>query len=337
MKSRKLRSGLLALCAFGAIPIIDNASAQSFQTRGFNDASLPVLHRAGATDPTNVAALLSARFCTDCSTQTTTQSNQLRIAGSHSSLIVTVDGASAKFEDEAVHNLAHSLAKSVADKMSDAALEQAGRTFIAAKLADVIVLGPGEELVLVRTDYRIEGQQNLSTGEITRSVAANRIVFGRTIHGVPVVGNGSTVVLTFLNNGSLESFRYDWPKYQATASQNLVDSNEILSRIQTVIGVRTHVIPNFAVTTPARLDASHPVALTSETSLQKLECGYYDPGTRSGKSVAIVQPGCTYRVVWESANGMRQGYAGAVPAGGHFEADSTWMEAGILGESNLSF
>lgn len=347
MKSGKLWSGLPALCAFGAISIIGSACAQEFprtiasaqpsRTLAFTDVSLPVLHRAGAASPANVAALLSARFCSDCFSRATTQSNELRINGSHSSLTVTADGASAKFEDQAVHALAHSLARPVADKMSSAALEQAGRAFIAARLADVIVLSPGEELVPVRTDYRIEGEQNLSTGEVTRSVAANRIVFGRTIHGIPVVGNGSTVVLTFLNDGSLESFRYDWPKYQAAASQDLVDSTEILNRVQTVIGVRTHVTPNFAVTMSAPLDSTHPVALTSETSLQELECGYYDPGSRSGKSAATVQPGCTYRAVWESANGMRQGYAGAVPAGAHFEADSTWMEANILGEGGFSF
>jgi len=32
-------------------------------------------------------------------------------------------------------------------------------------------------------------------------VVANRIVVGRNIHGVPVVGNGSTVILTFSNDG----------------------------------------------------------------------------------------------------------------------------------------
>jgi hypothetical protein len=39
---------------------------------------------------------------------------------------------------------------------------------------------------------------------VTCSVAANRVVFGRTLNGVLVVGNGSTVVVTFANDGSME-------------------------------------------------------------------------------------------------------------------------------------
>ena len=57
----------------------------------------------------------------------------------------------------------------------------------------MIVLGPDEELVPVRTDYRIEVGQDLTTGEVLESVVANRIVFGRTLEGVPVFDGGNYV------------------------------------------------------------------------------------------------------------------------------------------------
>ena len=99
---------------------------------------------------------------------------------------------------------AHSLAKPLAEKMSQAQLEQAGRAFVAANLGGVIALGPGEQLLALSTDYRIEGLQNLSTGAVTRSVVANRVLLAKLGAVLPVVGNGSTVVVTFANDLSVE-------------------------------------------------------------------------------------------------------------------------------------
>jgi hypothetical protein len=343
MKSGKLWTGAIALCGFGAVFAGGRAYAQEFPqttavtqssvTQGFHESSLAVLHRSGDANTANAASRLAAQFSTGSATTDNNEVNrasELKSAQARNSLVVSKDGTFAQFEDESVAGRAHSLARPVSQKMSAARLEQAGRAFINSKLAGVIVLGPGEELVPVLTDYRIEGEQNLGTGAVNRSVVANRIMFGRTIHGVPVVGNGSKVVVTFTNDGSLESFRYDWPKYQATNSQDVVDASEILGRVQKVIGVRTGVTPNFSVTKPERTGSAYPVALTTDTSLQKLECGYYDPGTRSGKATATVQPGCVYHAVMETAGGIREGYAGAVPAGTQFEADTTWLETRLL-------
>jgi hypothetical protein len=257
---------------------------------------------------------------------------KLRITGTQWSLEVEGDGSAAEYQDLAVEEQAHSLGKPLSAEMPAAELEQRGRAFIASNLASEIVLGADEELVALRTDYRNEGGQDAATGEISRAVVANRIVFGRTLHGVPIVGNGSKVILTFTNDGSLESFRYDWPAYQVAATQTVVDSGEILSRVQKVVSARNGVAaPRYGVLVPSRGHAASPVELTPNSQLQKLDCGYYDAGSRA-RQTQSVQPGCTYLAVSQDANGTRAGYAGAVSAGAQFALDAAWLETKILGK-----
>jgi hypothetical protein len=139
-----------------------------------------------------------------------------------------------------------------------------------------------------------------------------------------VVGDGSKVILTFANDGSLESFHYDWPTYQTAAAQDVVAADEVLSRVQRVVSVRRG-----AAAPVARVAGSeYPVVLDPSTQLEALECGYYDPG--SGRSSQPIQPGCTYRAVSQDARGMRLGFAGAIPAAVAFDGDASWPETRIL-------
>jgi len=85
------------------------------------------------------------------------------------------------------------------------------------------------------------------------------------------------------------------------------------------------------VAVPGNRGAAYPVALTPNTQLQALECGYYDAGSKARKTQSV-QPGCTYLAVSQDENGTRQGYAGAVPAGEPFLLDTGWLETQILGE-----
>jgi hypothetical protein len=300
-------------------------------TQGFSDSELPVLQRAGAADQNKVTSDLIGKLRLAGTYQSTKLGTKLHITGEQWSLDVAGDGSAAEYRDLAVEARSHSLAKPLSEQMPAAELEQKGRAFIASKLASQIVLGTGEELVAVRADYRTDGGQDLTTGEITNAVSGNRIVFGRTLNGVPVVGNGSKVILTFSNDGSLESFRYDWPTYQAGASQKIVDAGKILLRLQKVIGVRSGIAtPTLGVVTPGNDGEAYPVALTPNTQLQALECGYYDVGSMSGHTQSV-QPGCTYLAVSQGPNGTRNGYAGAVPAGSRFATDAGWLETQILG------
>jgi len=342
MKNKNLSFAVGAVLAASAMIAGSTARAENLPqtkahqqfsaTQGFSEHSLAVLRRAGAVDQNKVSSALIEKLRPASASQSTKVGTKLRITGQQWSLEVAGDGAAAEYRDEAVEARAHSLGRQLSEKMSAAELEQKGRAFIASKLASQIVLGADEELVALRADYRTEGGQDIATGEISQAVVANRIVFGRTLNGVPVVGNGSKVILTFTNDGSLESFRYDWPKYQAGISQQIVDAGQILSRVQKVMGVRSGVsAPTSGVPVPSSQAEAYPIELIPNTQLQALDCGYYDPGS-TARQLQSVQPGCTYLAVSQDRNGTRQGYAGAVPAGDRFDADAAWLEAGVLGK-----
>jgi hypothetical protein len=307
------------------------AHQQFSVTQGFRESALAVLHRASAVEQDKIGAALIKKLGLGSASQSSKLEGTLHLTGKQWALDVTADGTGVDYREAAVEARAHSQGKPLSEEMSAAELEQKGRAFIASKLASQIVLGADEQLVALRADYRTEGGEDLKTGEISDAVVANRIVFGRTLHGVPVVGNGSKVILTFINDGSLESLHYDWPKYQAAASQSVVDAGEILSRVQKVIQVRSGVAaPTSGVTVPSSEGEAYPVELTPNTKLQALECGYYDAGSFAGHATQSVQPGCTYRVISQDANGMRAGFAGAVPGGRQFESDAAWLATQIL-------
>ena len=324
MKTKNLNFIIAAALAAGVIISSNTASAEELAqtkarqqmavTQGLGASSLTVLSRTSAASQSEVHASLLAKL-----PRTSTQQWSLEVSS---------DGSSAEFRDLAVEAKAHSLARPLSDKMTAAELEQKARAFIASHLASQIVLGKGEQLVALRADYRAEGGEDLTTGKVTSAVVANRMVFGRMINGVPVVGNGSKVFVTFTNDGSLESFRYDWPAYQAGATQAVVGPGEVLSRVQKVMGVRNGDTPTSVVAVPRAGASALPLTLATNTQLQSLECGYYDAG-EAGKTNSV-QPGCTYLAVSHDINGMRAGFAGAVPAGASFESDNSWMETQIL-------
>jgi hypothetical protein len=299
-------------------------------TQGFNRSALEVLQRNSAKDPHDVSADLLERLGAPREYQSTPVGSRLRITGADWSLEVAGDGSAAEYQNLAVAAQAHSLARPLSARVTAAELEQKGRTFIGANLASEVVLGPDEELVALRADYRTEGGLDLSTGVITQAIVASRIVFGRTVHGIPVVGNGSKIILTFTNDGSLESFRYDWPAYRVVSSQSLVDAGEILSRVQKVVSTRNGVVaPIAGAVAPRDANAAYPVELTPNTKLKALDCGYYDAGSWA-RQAQSVQPGCTYLAVSQDLDGSRAGYSGAVPAGAQFALDAAWRETRLL-------
>lgn len=299
-------------------------------TQGFRVSSLAALQRASALSQSEVSAALIEKLRPASVYENANTKGRLRSAGDQWSLEVSSDGTAVEYRDLEVEARAHSVGRQVSNQMSASELEQRGRALIESNLASQIVLGPNEELVALRADYRTEGGQDLNTGQITRAVVANRIVFGRVRDGVPVVGNGSKVILTFINDGSLESFHYDWPTYLAGPAQNIAEVGEVLSRMQKVMVARTRAsAPASRVAVPVGGGGEYPLALTPSTQLQAMECGYYDPG--SGRKSQSVQAGCTYLAVSQAASGMRQGYAGAVPAAASFNVDAGWLETQILG------
>lgn len=336
---------LLLLTAVQSIFVFHHAQAADLQPsaaaaelsvrQGFSQSALPLLKRAAGLDAHAVAQALVQKICVDPCSSATTETDQkaLAIQGDHWSIEVAADGSAARFHDQSIEQKAHSLAVDPSSKMSDAALQKIGLAFIGSQLKDVVALGPNEQLVPLRTDFRSEWGQDLTTSQVTRSVVANRVVFGRTINGTPIVGNGSRVVVTFANDGSVESYQYDWPKYEVTTTVHAVlDSTQVLGRVQRVVGARSGVaMSSFAAPILNHSGAAaYPVALSTSTSLENLQCGYYDAGSAANSAQSAIQAGCVYHATELGQNGVRRGFGGAVPAASTIESDANWTEVKLL-------
>jgi len=263
------------------------------------------------------------------------RSDRIRAVGDTWRLDVFGDGSGAEFLDQAATARTHDSGVNPSKAMTNQALETAGRAYIDRTLSKVIVLHPGERLVPVATSFRTEGGVAKDGSMPYSAVVANRIIFSREINGFPVVGAGSKVTITFLNDGSVESFRYDWPNYVQTGRvQRLAGSREILRRVQRVASVRTNRDVIGEITVPPNIESiTQPMSLGDTVQLQDLKCGYYDPGFMNRDPQAPVQAGCYYHVV------HRQGvdpyvttaaYSGAVPSAKLPERDSRWPEAAVL-------
>jgi len=81
---------------------------------------------------------------------------------------------------------------------------------------------------------------------------------------------------------------------------------------------------------PSEEGPAHTVELAKNTVLQKLECGFYDPGYVARMVDAPVQPGCVYHAVTRGDDQTRSAFAGAVPAAAQIEADAAWKESVVL-------
>jgi hypothetical protein len=256
------------------------------------------------------------------------------ISGKDWKLAVFRDGSAAEFINHAATSRAHEIRADRSRAMALPQLEAAGRDFIARSLADTVLLGPTERLEPEASSARTEGGVAVDGTSAYSAVVANRIVFTREIDGLPIVGAGSKVTITFLNDGSVESFRYDWPQYTPTERiQTTAPVAEILRRVQRVASVRTDrdFIPR-ADYRPSEVGSAQ-VELGGRTTLERLTCGYYDPGVMVREADAPVQAGCYYHVVYTRGEGefiTRAARSGAVPAAQQFEADRSWPEAAVL-------
>jgi hypothetical protein len=281
-----------------------------------------------------VVRQLSAAVCKgDCATVVQdTAADRVRVRGAQWHLDIYGDGSMAEFVDEAVSAGAHSAGVEPKAVMSRASLEALGRAYIANSLSSSIVLGPNETLVANTASNRTEGGVGVDGVRAPDRVTGQRVVFSREIGGVAVVGLGSKVVLTFLNDGKLESFRYDWPVYTATGvSQPTVSAQEVIGRLQRLLGARTAQSGSTPIVHPLPPTASGTVDLSSDVQLHRLECGYYDAGLLTRGS-APVQAGCVYHGVHflNGAHRGRAGVAGAVPAAANPHPDGQWAEEAAL-------
>jgi hypothetical protein len=143
------------------------------------------------------------------------------------------------------------------------------------------------------------------------------------------------VTVTFLNDGSVESFRYDWPVYTRTGRvQAMASPIEVLHRLQRVSGVRTKAEVDRALEALPYLESiTGPIKLGPNVELQDMQCGYYDPGFALRDQAAPIQAGCYYHLLQSRGKGeylTTAGYSGAVPAAASFEPDTRWPEVNVL-------
>jgi len=328
---------LVALLATGRVARSDDypqriaARVQSL-THGMQKPSVPLLNREKGDSIAAKGVLLASLCGKTCQTNTRTLPNGTSRVTTPSWVIdIRGDGTLVEATVPGAMERAHLTGVAQSSRMTQGALESSGRAFIASNLGSLIVLAPHEQLVPVTAAYRVEGGQDAMTGAMApESVVANRVQFGRVIDGTPVVGGGSTVTITFDNDGSIESFRYDWPSYSSTQDSRLsLGPGDILNRVQSVIGLRIGSSGAGLLPTPS----AYPVNLTATAQLRALECGYFDPGLANRDPSAPVQAGCVYHVVEGAAVtsvGTTGAYSGAIPAATQIEADSSWKEASLF-------
>ena len=326
---KMLYAGLIGGLAALTLPL--------YAAQGTKAATLPVLKRQHEADPAAKLALLRGIIpaAKSVSVDPEKLDDRLRLSGGTWRLDVFGDGSGAEFTDTNAFARSHSSGVQPAQVMSRATLEALGRTFVDQKLSRLIVLQKDERLVLAATSQRTEGGAEPGGKNAYSAIVANRVVFTREIGGIPVVGAGSKVTVTFLNDGSLESFRYDWPAYKSSGrTQTLAAPVEVLRRLQRVSGVRTKTnVDQVLKSIPDLQSIAGPIKLGTTVTLEDLTCGYYDPGFAVRDPAAPIQQGCYYHVLDTRGEGdyvTSTGYSGAVPAATVFERDARWPEVNVL-------
>ncbi len=227
-------------------------------------------------------------------------------------LQVRGDGVAASFVDEDALERGRALAVPKSARMSALDLEAKARAFVTTVLADQVVLGAGEKLVPLATQYLMEdgaavvGNTHSQTDQRLPEVVANRITFGRTIDGVPVLGPGSWVSVTLTNDGAPAEFEYEWPSYVR------------IGKARTALELDAIV---------ARGAALSAVSLESTgTRIKSMDCGYYD-STSPGSAL---QPACALDYSHRSQTGMASAHQTVIPATADVTIDAKWGETQLL-------
>ena len=292
----------------GSTPRSDEHAKTSLTT-GFSVKSLPVLKWRSPRSPeaTLNVLLRSLPGKTGAPYRILRQQNDpvLRAAAQEWRLDIFGSGSAAEYLNEGNAGRALRTAVEPSQAMRLAQLEKSGRDYIDQVLAGVITLAPGDSLTSEAMSARIMGGSAIDGSSSYSTVLASRMIFTREIEGVPVVGAGSKVTVTFLNDGSIKSFRYDWPAYERTQqTQSLLNAAEILKRVQIVIFKRAGGPGMKLEEWPQPVPGDGPVDLGGNFRLERLVCGYYDPGFWERQADAPVQPGCYYHITFTSGVGQ---------------------------------
>jgi len=335
MKSNKLM--YLSLCSLAGMLAISGAAqadesaysqqaARSALASGLGRSTARVLKR-GSLDRSAVAAGLATAFGDRAAGTSLLPDGAVVLVADDWRIAVAADGTAAQGQRVSA------AAPPVPTRLDLATLERLGREFISARLSTLVAPRADERIVVLRSMYEVLGGQDVSGRRDPDLVRANRIVFGRSIDGLRVVGGGSTISITFGTDGAPVSFEVDWPSYAVASTVPVASAAAILGRVQRVSAARAG---GAAAAAPLpRLDTSrgYPTEVARGVQLSRLECGYFDPGMFTKLGIDTVQPGCKYEVVQSTAVGgnvLRNGLGGAVPAAVTAVPDARWPELQLL-------
>jgi hypothetical protein len=317
-----------ALLAAGGASAADYPHRKALGERsasvGLGVPRVEVLERAAGPGAAATLDSLRARFSAsqravntrgDAEREEETHSHSLK--GDGWLLQVYADGTRVRYRNYAALAGKQSLARPVAQRLSEHELEELGRRFVAIELAGLLPLGAGEELVPLFTEHEINGSGPVSATAAAdvEDVTASTIVFGRTVRGVTVIGPGSKVAVVFTNDGEAAGFDYDWPRYTATGrSQDVIAMPQLRQRSQGLTAVA--------------LDGP-------DVTMRRLECGYFDAGARRRDASAPIQSACGFQYTVRTAvapgtpNASRAmaAYVDVIPAGAFIEPDGGWPQA----------
>jgi len=327
-------AGLFPTSSHAEISARTEAHATRSLATGVGVDVLPTFERK-TTDMEPATKAVLARICRrSCGTVARQKlDGGIRYRGPGWRLDVHEDGTAAEFTDELAQQRARELGVAPEAKLSLDEVEVLGRRYIAEHLAPVIALQPGETLVARRVAYRTEGGVDRNGTRAPDLITGQRVLFTREIGGRPVLGPGSKVTITFLSDGSVESFRYDWSTFVPTGTtQRMLGATEILQRVQRVTTRRMAGTSSGPLPAIASASRTTPLELGNGVELQRLECGYYDPGVGARGKTFVLQAGCYYHAVHRLPDdpSMIAGLAGAVPAAVQPVPDEAWIEERAL-------
>lgn len=325
------RTIVTALLFAAALPLVaaDFAARKQLQQRsmagGVGVAQLPLLGVNAGPGQGQALNAVRARF--DRGFEQITLAGTARQATSAGSVVlatdswrleVATDGRKVRYRNYGYLDSPANRPVPLARRASQDALERKARSFVGSALRDLVRLGPGEELVPLYTEYQVNGGGSTAPGGARdpEMVVGANVVYGRSINGVHVIGAGSKVAVMLGADGTVAGFDYDWPEYVKSP------------RVQRVVSADT-----------IRWRSRELGAEDDQTRADRMECGYFDPGSGRRDRVAPLQAACAVYTVRRHivapevyANDPASGHVviarvTIVPAGETVEVDRRWPEA----------
>ena len=344
--NRTFSNLVTAGCALALLILPGAARAKDYPQRlGFDDASraaglgktaVPLLERVAGPGADTVASSVLAKFERSTSAIRTDGAVEREVDADHVTfhtdawtLQVAGDGTRVNYRNVARLDAALATARPLSERLGQDTLEALGRRFIGESLREYIELASNEEILPLYSEFQVVGGGSTRDDVLPEAerVVANTVVFTRTVDGVPVVGGGSKIAVTFLNDGTTAAFDFDWPTYRKTDRQQ-----EVLS----VDRIRERGAEVLAFDLNAK-----------DVKVTRFECGLFDPGVRKRDAAALVQSACFVQaerrdIIDAKLNSLdpNSGHiitaiAQALPAGALIERDDRWPEAAALLRTTL--